>query len=253
MEQVKETLRRFAVFRFANASIKAIALRLHRARLQATYEGRARAMGIEYREESVASQLASRARIRDIDVSTCPERLGVLWVGADLQQDRGGFIQSLERLSDLTCFFRESGEYGIQVASADGKVRRNDPAVIAMNDARLLQLVRERIASGPPLHVVIGQLWANLMSAAALREVQRLGVITVNVAMDDRLPDHWVSDQGYRLGSVGLVPGLDLVLTTSSECCLWYAVEGGLAQWWPLASDPAVFATAPEGEKIHDV
>jgi spore maturation protein CgeB len=253
MRSFKETLRRFAVLRGANAMVKASTLRLRRAALNAAYERRARAMGIGDDQSAVPSRLAERLRRRGIDPRELPDRLGVLWVGADFHQDRGGFVQSLERLSDLTCFHRENGDYGLQAASADGQVRRNDPAVIAMNDARLLYLVKEQIASGRPLHAVMGQLWANVISADALREVQRLGVITVNVSMDDRLPEHWRIDHGYRLGSVGLVPGVDLVLTTSPECCLWYAVEGGLAQWWPLASDPEVFVPAPEEEKIHDV
>jgi len=64
--------------------------------------------------------------------------------------------------------------------------------------------------------------------------------------MDDRLPEHWTHNGDIRLGSVGLAHGLDMVLTTLPETCLWYGVDGCPALFWPLASDPGVF-TPEEG------
>jgi spore maturation protein CgeB len=69
--------------------------------------------------------------------------------------------------------------------------------------------------------------------------------------MDDRLPENWSSHGDVRLGSVGLAPSLDMVLTTSAETCQWYGVEGCPVLFWPLASDPGVFS--PTEDAIRDI
>lgn len=254
MESIKAQLKRYDIFRRTNAAVKASALRVQRARIRASYERRARVADVHYDPAAVPRRLTERLTARGIRPQSIPTHPGVLWVGADLQQDRGGFLQSLERHAQTTTFYRANNEYGILVKSADGEIRRGDPDVIRYNDDQLLRLVNDRLRNGPPLHVVMGQMWAHLVSVRALESVQQLGLVTINVAMDDRLPLHWQSFQGHLLGgAVGLKSGLDLILTTSPECCLWYEVEGALSQWWPLASDPAVFAPAPEAEKVHDI
>jgi len=92
--------------------------------------------------------------------------------------------------------------------------------------------------------LLIGQMWANRISKEALSKVQEMGIPVINIAMDDRLPIHWSSHAGVRLGSIGLGPGVDMTLTTCSETCAWYYVEGYSALFWPLASNPAVFTPA---------
>lgn len=241
------------MFREANARIKAAQLLFERARLARSYEGRARSAGIAYDESTVPRRVAERLRSRGIDTGAWPARLRVLWIGADMHQDQGGFLQGLQRNADVTCFHRPTGEYGQRLKGADGLIRDYDAEVIAENDAQLERMVRELYDAGRPPHVVMGQLWAQHLSVDALRQVQSQGIATVNVSMDDRLPVHWRNRDGYRPGAVGLVDGLDLVLTTSSEVCLWYEVEGCRALWWPLASDPAFFEPAPEEAKVHDI
>ena len=78
-----------------------------------------------------------------------------------------------------------------------------------------------------------------------------MGIPTVNISMDDKLPNLWESANGRRLGSVGLAEGLDLVLTTSPDTCAWYWAEKCLAIYWPLASDSNLFS--PQQEKPYDV
>jgi spore maturation protein CgeB len=253
LNALKEKLKRFAIVREVNSRAKAAALVAERAYLRANFSGKARMRGIVHDPALVPLQVSDRLRARGIEPEAFPDRPGVLWVGADEQQDRGGFLQSLERNTELTCFRRPGGAYGLQIESEDGGIRRLDPWVVRMNDRQLVRLVEERIRNGPPLHIVMGQMWAHVISAEALRRVQALGVAVVNVSMDDRLPLHWRSLRGQRLGSVGLSSGVDLVLTTTPESCLWYAVEGCPATWWPLASDPAVFAPVDESAKVHDI
>jgi hypothetical protein len=145
-----------------------------------------------------------------------------------------------------------AGDYGFRSVSPRDSALPRDVALVAENDQLLLEQIRRAHAT-KPLDILMGQMWANFISVAALREVQALGIATVNVAMDDRLPEHWATYRGTRLGSVGLCGGLDLVLTTTKECCLWYAMEGSPALYWPLASTPSVFHESNSGIRDIDV
>ncbi len=78
-----------------------------------------------------------------------------------------------------------------------------------------------------------------------------MGIPVINISMDDRLPEHWTYHGEVQLGSVGLAPSLDFVLTTSPETCQWYGIENCPALFWPLASDPGVF-TPTEGS-LRDI
>jgi len=81
--------------------------------------------------------------------------------------------------------------------------------------------------------------------------VRSNGIPVINISMDDRLPDNWGTQDGTRLGAVGLASVTDLVLTTSSETCAWYGVEDCPAIFWPLASDPGVFT--PSHNNVRDI
>jgi len=75
----------------------------------------------------------------------------------------------------------------------------------------------------------------------------------INIAMDDRLPFHWSTQDGVRLGSIGLGTGMNMVLTTCSDTCLWYKAEGCPSLFWPLASDPRLFKRENGKERDIDV
>jgi spore maturation protein CgeB len=252
VHRFKQFLKRSSLLLAVNARVKARALRRARQRLIDTYAAIASERGVVYDAASVAAQVHGRIAARGT-VAPLPPRPKILWVGADINQDLAGFLPALEARADVVRFHRSSGEYGERVRSADGIPRPYDADVVALNDADILRTLREARYEGAPFHMLLGQMWAHTVSTAALQEAQRLGCVTVNVSMDDRLPELWSSWRGHRLGSVGLIDGLDLVLTTSSECCLWYTIEGCPALWWPLASDPAIFTPRPESGKRYDI
>jgi len=251
--RITQLLKQSSVLRAINASVKSRQLVRERASLVQHYATKAKAAGITANPADIPRQLAERLAARGIRVASLPSRLRILWIGADRNQDVAGFLPALQRHAHVVPFHRASGEYGVQLKSADGRTRQYDPAVVAANDARLLDLVREHAERDAPFDVVMGQMWAHTLSAGTLRQVQSQGVITVNVSMDDRLPILWRTWHGYPQGSLGIKEGLDLILTTSPECCVWYAVEGVPCLFWPLASDPAVFAPAPESDKCYDI
>ena len=194
---------------------------------------------------------AARARLsaRGITLPRPPQgRLRIFWVGTDWNQDHAGFLQSLKRFGDVVeC--RVGDHYGLRLALRAGA---RDPLVVAANDAALLEQVRAEHAR-EPFDLLIGQMWASFVSADALRQIQDLGIANVNIALDDRLPEHWRWSNGVRVGAIGLAAGIDLTLTTAAECCAWYAAEGAPAIFWPMASDPELFYPVSEEEKSFDV
>lgn len=249
--KLRDELKRVPLVANANRAWKARQLKGGLAHLRRHYGEAAAAKGIEYREED-ALAAARTSMHSDRAAGAEPRRLKVFWVGANLDQDRSGFLQALERLCDVTCFFNSKGEYGLWYKDAHGRVRVYDPEIVALNDKALLAQVEAALSVGG-IDVLMGQMWANYVSREALSRIRALGVPVINISMDDRLPDNWGSMDGCRLGAIGLAGAVDLVLTTTAEVCLWYAVEGCPAIFWPLASDPGVFSPPENAERDIDV
>ena len=225
--------------------VRATETHLRRYILSRKYAIRTLRSGDQYSEEKAIKLARSRIEKRGIDSQTkTKERLRIFLFGANETQDKTGFLQALDRMGDLIVFKNRTGTYGPERDATPFKtiyVERNDAAL-------LQQLVEEH--SKQPIDILIGQMWAHRMSAEALRKVQSLGIITLNIAMDDRLPWHWGHVAGMRLGAIGLKDGVDLTLTTAPECCSWYWAEGAPAIYFPLGSDPNIFVPT---EKTIDV
>ncbi len=160
-----------------------------------------------------------------INLNSAP---AVFWVGASYDQDYSGFLQDLINICDVRVFYRSSGEYGISTISKNIKKQR------AINDKELYDTI-VRVHSEKPIDILFGQLWSDFISAETLIKVKALGIIVINVSMDDKIPKMW---RGKNHGSAGLRAGVDLILTTVNECCQWYFTKGLPAIYWPLASNP---------------
>ena len=37
----------------------------------------------------------------------------------------------------------------------------------------------------------MGQMWSNCISKKSLMRVQSMGIPTINISMDDKIPNHW--------------------------------------------------------------
>jgi hypothetical protein len=170
--------------------------------------------------------------------------LRILWVGANWHQDSSGFLAGLAKFGEVVQFHNAAGTYGLR--------QRWDGEDVARNDRALREQFRAMRDTGP-VHLVLGQMWAQLVSSDALQEIRTQGAMTANISMDDRLPEHWSTASGVRSGSVGLGPGLDMVLTSSPETPEWFLAEGVPAIYMPMASDPERFRPFPEDQKRYDV
>ena len=247
--RIRSSLKKVPFVYFLNATLKARNNTTRMALLYRTYREKAQAAGIRYSESEMKDIVRTRLARRGIITSPSRGRLRIFWVGAHYEQDKSGFLKGLESFGEVVTFRNAHGMYGLEYPDKYDR-RLSSPDVVKRNSDCLL-LQAEKAHRKAPIHVLMGQMWANVLDADALAGVQRMGIPTVNISMDDKLPVHWDFYKGRRMGSVGLTTGLDLVLTTSPDTCLWYLIEGCPAIYWPLASDPDLFFPRPE--KIFDV
>lgn len=245
----KEILKRSSLIYWFNAKFKCYELKTDLARLTRKYESKANINDYDYDSKVAIEEFKSRHRRYRPDFA--PVALGslrVFWIGVCQSQDESGFLQALNRLANVKIFYNSYGGYGLW--QGDGKASFAE--VRKANDDAIYKQVCEAHAERG-IDVLLGQMWAQMLSKEMLAKIQDLGIPVINIAMDDRLPIHWTSREGIRLGSIGLSPSIDMALTTSLETCLWYCVEGCPALFWPLASDPVIFAPAEGAVRDIDV
>lgn len=194
------------------------------------------------KERSVHENLAS---IRN-KVSTLPRkgRLRVLWVGASREQDYSGFIQGLRKYFDVIDFEQKNGEYGLKLPLGKKGLFHDEEREV--NSSRLLELVGEESQG---IDIVMGQMWANSITAESLNKIRSQGIVVINIAMDDKLPDHWKrSKSGTFTGSIGLSTAVDLTLNTFSDAVRRYNSIGANCIYWPLASSAEIFNESKQKE-----
>lgn len=249
----REAVKKIPLFYWVNARRRSRALKNELAALARDYGARATSAGISYDE--TAAITAFKERHRAYSSEFVPRESGALrvfWVGTNQNQDESGFLQSLRRIAKVTTFRNAEGGYGTAAVAGHGSPQDCAERARQENARALVHQIKQAIADDR-VDLLFGQMWAQRLPVEVLREVHGLGIPVINLSMDDRLPLHWGSEDRVRMGSVGLSTGLDMVLTTSPETCLWYAVEGCPALYWPLASDPAFFETSASVERDIDV
>jgi len=193
--------------------------------------------GIVYSEEIARETLRNRLASRGIQPDSFQKgQIKILYVGTDQDQDTGGFLQTLETFGEVTLFEKEDGSYGhyFYGKGKDAEKQREE------NGRRLVDMATS-IKADRGLTLVLGQMWGRTMPWKALKMIQKMGVCTANICMDDRHSFQTCAYKGDHMGALGLIEGLDLALTTTPEACLWYAVEGCPAVFWPEASTPEIF------------
>lgn len=214
------------------------------------YQYEANLLNLTYNNDDAIQQVRARLVKRGVYLKPIPlGKLRIFWVGAHYAQDMSGFLQGLKKFGEVLTFKNEEGGYGLLWPQTSER-HISVASVVESNSRVLLEQVK-KTSQDAPLHLVMGQMWSDVLSVDALVEIQKMGIPTVNISMDDKLPDLWRVEQGKRKGSAGLCGGLDLVLTTSPDTCLWYAVEECPAIYWPLASSSEIFY--PREKKIYDV
>ncbi|MCP4713523.1 MAG: glycosyltransferase [Deltaproteobacteria bacterium] len=245
---MKNTLKKITPIYQINAAVKARRTKARYRKVSGAYADRARHADLSYTVSGCAELFGQRLAARNIRFDFAgSDKPAVLWVGSDEDQDTGGFLQSLKAFGNVNCFTGSDGSYGHYFNGRGIYAEK----IRTENGRRLLEIVRA-IKKEQNLTLVIGQMWGRTMPWRVLKEIQGMGIITVNVAMDDRHSFKGIRYNNDWMGSLGLINGLDLVLTAAPEACLWYAVEGCPALFWPEAGDPAIFHPMDVSKK-HNV
>lgn len=232
-----------------NAKVKALINLVKLNSLRTYYKREASRLGIVYSEKKAIEITKTKLSERGISPSSRAGKLRIFWVGASQAQDESGFLNGLRNFGEVIIYRDADGGYGLTGSSEDHRC----PDIIKTVKKNSVDLLRsvERANSKKKIDLLIGQMWADILDVAALKKIQNLGIVVVNISMDDKLPPLWGEYRGRRMGAVGLASGVDLTLTTTQETCLWYAAEGHPAIYWPLASDPSLFY--PRKKKKYDV
>lgn len=239
--KLKSILKKSECIYAVNAFIKERISSRKIERINTFYDAAIARKKLTYSHEETIAQFKDNLAKRNIDVTKFARRdLKIFWVGASKSQDYSGFIQALSKFGTLGFFQKKDGTYGRY--SSKGKVL-NLP-VRKQNDELLLSNVQEYIKKHGSLDILMGQMWANYISPSTLKKIKDMGVVIINIAMDDRLPVHWQRKNGNLLGSVGLASVVDLTLNTCPEYCIRYKMHRGLCVFFPLASNPDIFKPA---------
>ena len=249
----KEKAKNFGVLNWVTAQLKSNELKRDLIKLGNDYQQRAANLGFSYDADLTVEKFRSwhQEKIPGY-IAKPPGSLRIFWVGSNVDQDKSGLLQALQRLAHVTVFHDFEGKYGTWNGGYSGSDPLAFDHIRSVNDASLLQQI-ENLKGLGGVDVLIGQMWANRISKDALLSVKEMGIPVINISMDDRLPSNWDAKGDIRLGSVGLASGVSLVLTTSPETCLWYGVEGCHALFWPLASSAEVFAPTNSLRRDIDV
>ncbi len=243
---LKQILKKFPPIYSLNAKLKARkTIRSYHA-LSEHYEKEVQRCGLVYREEDVAIQVSKLLKQRGIYPKPLPKgNLRIFYVGTVPEQDYGGIIQGLQKFGEVILFKNKAGIYGQMWPSNPKNNAAQD------NGKRLLDIVHNTLKSGP-LHVIIGQMWGHTINPDALKKLQEMRLIIVNISMDDRHAFRGQRVNDKWSGTAGLIGFIDLACTAAKECCLWYLVEGCPSIYLPEASDPELFRPSNE-HKLYDV
>lgn len=236
---MKQWLKRIpAVYRL-NSYVKDLALSRNASRVERAYRSKIKGAAGAWKDEDVRRMLCDRATAAGVRL---PERgapdIHVFCIGTYYDHEAAGFLQALERVGRLSVFRNADGIYGL-----------NPPKGLTFEQARVTHAhcLLEQVSAlhrEHPVSFVIGTMTTHLLALDPLMRVRALGIPVVNIAMDDRLPEHWGTRGGERLGAIGLGPGVDLTLNTTREYVPRYLAEGCPAIHWPFGSDPDMFKPA---------
>ena len=171
----------------------------------------------------------------------------VYFAGNDEYQDKSGFIQELEKVcKKVYLFHKEDGSYGTyHFGSFNYKLNSQKNKEVILKT--LSNIERNLLPD-----ILMLQAWGWNLIPEDLKEIKKQypAMKIINICMDDR-HSYWFYGS-KRLGTAGLLPYVDLVLSTSSETVEWCLKENTPTLFFPLGSSLDFFFPL-EVEKKYDV
>lgn len=246
IQTVKKRLKSIGLIYDVNSSVKDIMLTCQSARIRGVYDRKIQALSPAYPDADIRSLIRRRMRNGGVREIRQPKgRMHVFCVGTYYEQEAAGFLQGLARFGRVSVYRNAEGGYGLNAPPGTA------PHIVRDRHERCLIEQVRGLHAEHRIDVVIGTMVAQSLTVDALRAVRESGIPVLNIAMDDRLPVHWGSENGVRNGAIGLADGVDLVLNTTKEYVPRYLSEGCPAIYWPFGSDPEIFH--PSEGKEYDV
>lgn len=190
--------------------------------------------------KSIEAMMSERRLNSSWTKSFSDRRVRILFVGTDYNQDHGGFIQALNKVSDLHLFSQEDGTYG-QYNPFDvyeGLLGRR------LNTDRLLKKIENLHAQDEMPDIVLMQsLGASFYVSELLAAKQKYNFKVFNICLDDRLVFKQKTPvwEEFNYGSFGLIPLIDLALVANFDVVDWYLKENVPAKFFPMASSEEVY------------
>lgn len=250
--RVKKAIQKIPAFSSANAYYKAKQLKARKSKLEGYYTREVEKKAYVYNEYAAIKEFKKRHLLLNPDyIAKKVGDLRIFWIGSNRDQDESGFLQALRSLGTVVELSNYNGAYGQWYGNPGHHTKLFDKKIIQQNDQFILSQIEAIHQKGLRLDLVLGQMLANYISVETLSKVRALGLPVINISMDDRLPEHWISHQLQRTGAIGLSSMTDLALTTSPDTCSWYGLEGCPAIFWPFASSPDLFG--PDDKKERDI
>ena len=152
----------------------------------------------------------------------------VFYLGTDEYQDKSGFLQALEKYTEVDIFYEDSS-YGHAKFYSEVYKRKYSN--------RLKYLINNSLKK---YDILLMQAWGSSIDVNTILELKnRFHFKVINISMDDR-HTFWVDGKKTK-GTAELIPALDLMLVTSPESVEWYHKEGIPALFFQEASSPDFF------------
>ena len=151
----------------------------------------------------------------------------IFYLGTNELQDKSGFIQALEKVANVSLFYKEDKNYGQYDISQNP---------ITSNRKRLFELFNELNDSDELPDILLMQTWEWRIGLSTLLDLKSKyrELKIINICMDDRHAFYNYGDS--KAGTAGLMPALDLVLNAAEEAVDWYLKDQVPALYFPEAS-----------------
>jgi hypothetical protein len=238
---IKKLLKRNPVVYKLLASSKALMFERCVRNQEAHYLRVARIQGLRYDEETVREMVQRRLRARGITPNISRDKH--VFVAIRVRNWERVLIEELRRCGRVTHFDWAAQGFDDDLPGWFGSTRER------MNE-KLLHAVQEA-HERQRIDLFLGYLSSHTVAAGIIDRIAKLGIVTVNLSLDD-LQGFWGKKiRGVWNGIAPLVRSFDLNWTSTLSTTLWYLAEGGLPLFMPEAASPDVHRPYPVRRDIE--
>lgn len=226
---LKQRLKHFLPFYWAYGLLMGRIVESRAAIESIYYSWAANRKGLVYSEPVVAHMLRERLARRGI-FPTPKERLNIFAAVRHANWEGHSLIPGLQKFGIVTHF--DWGAKGFDESAHDW-VKRGRPELNWV----LLEAV-EQAHRARPIDLLFGYLAHWQVQPETIEAIGRLGIVTVNMCLDDKHMFWGRRAQGLWYGLAALVQSFDLHCTNTLDGLPKYLARGGIPYFWPEGANP---------------